>query len=304
MQKVASKWYTEYVNPTLLLQRQLKSLVYTGHTPFQVVEVLETVPFGRTLVLDGKTQSAELDEFVYHEALVQPPMICHEGPKSVFIAGGGEGATLREALTHKTVQKAVMVDIDGDVVELCKKHLQAWHQGSFDDPRAELVITDAKEYLVNYKGTFDIVIMDIPDPLEGGPAWLLFTKEFYKMVATKLSPDGVFVAQAGPTDMGMTWAFTAVNNTLRQVFPQVFSYHAPVPSFGSTWGFAMASRRADPLKLTPQEIDKRIAARVSKPLRMYDGAAHAGLFALPKWLRKEIASEKRVITEKEPLFVP
>ncbi len=64
------------------------------------------------LLLDGKSQSAEADEFVYHELLVHLALLLHPNPRTVFIAGGGEGATAREALRHKSVEKVVMVDID------------------------------------------------------------------------------------------------------------------------------------------------------------------------------------------------
>lgn len=48
-----------------------------------VPQVVETAPFGKTLVLDGKTQSAQLDEFIYHESLVHPAMLAHPDPKTV-----------------------------------------------------------------------------------------------------------------------------------------------------------------------------------------------------------------------------
>jgi len=50
-------------------------------------------------------------------------MILHGNPKNVFIGGGGEGATLREVMRFKSVEKCTMVDIDPIAVEECKKHL-------------------------------------------------------------------------------------------------------------------------------------------------------------------------------------
>jgi spermidine synthase len=82
-------------------------------------------------VLDGKVQSSAVDEFIYHEALVQPAMVTHPGPEVVFIAGGGEGATLREVLSHNTVKRAVMVDIDEEVVALSKKYFTRSQSGCF-----------------------------------------------------------------------------------------------------------------------------------------------------------------------------
>jgi spermidine synthase len=83
-------------------------------------------------------QSSEADEFIYHEALVHPALLTHPNPQKIFIVGGGEGATLREILRYKSVQSALMVDIDQEVVESCKKYLPEWHQGAFDDKRVAL----------------------------------------------------------------------------------------------------------------------------------------------------------------------
>src|SRR3990170_4059292 len=121
-------FYVEYLNESLAMVEVVKQVVYSGKTPFQTVHVQDTGPFGRCLVLDGKTQSSEADEWLYHEALVHPPMILAPNPRRVLICGGGEGATLREVLRYRSVTKATMVDIDGEVVDLCKRHLPNHHQ--------------------------------------------------------------------------------------------------------------------------------------------------------------------------------
>ena len=105
--------------------------------------------------MDGKIQSSEMDEFIYHEALTHPPMITHPHPETVFIAGGGEGATLREVLAHTSVKRAVMVDIDEEAVDICRRFLPFLSQGSFEDDRAELLYLDAREYLAESEEKFD-----------------------------------------------------------------------------------------------------------------------------------------------------
>src|SRR5690348_6275276 len=92
-------------------------------TQFQALEILDTVAYGRCLFLDEKIQSSLSDEFIYHEALVQPSLVAHPAPRRVFIAGGGEGATLREVLRHPTVEEVVMVDIDAEAVAACRTYL-------------------------------------------------------------------------------------------------------------------------------------------------------------------------------------
>src|SRR5204862_7390962 len=95
-------------------------VLYSGQTRFQKLEIADTVSYGRALFLDDKIQSAELDEFVYHEALVHPALVLHPEPRSVLVVGGGEGATLREALRHRSVEPAVLVDIDEEAVAGCR----------------------------------------------------------------------------------------------------------------------------------------------------------------------------------------
>ena len=136
-------WYSEPLTPYLFQTCSVRATLYEGRTAYQRVQLLDSDAFGKMLVLDGKTQSSALDEAIYHDALVHPAMLLHPHPLRVFIAGGGEGATLREVLAHHTVERAVMVDIDGEVVELCKRHLPSFSQGAFEDPRAELHLADA-----------------------------------------------------------------------------------------------------------------------------------------------------------------
>ncbi|MBM3934858.1 MAG: polyamine aminopropyltransferase [SAR202 cluster bacterium] len=299
------KWYYEYITPDFMMVLRVKNKVFEGQSKFQQVIVHDTAAFGRTLVLDGKTQSSESDEYVYHEALVQPCLIAHPNPKKVFVAGGGEGSTIREALAHKGVEKVVMADIDDLAVEMCKKNLPNHHRGSFDDPRLELVIGDALAYLEQTKERFDVAIIDIPDPLEEGPAYLLFTQEFYRLVKSRLTPNGMVVAQSGPTGPIVNQTcFSVVFNTMKTVFPNVVGYEAFVQAFCGSWGFISASVGNDLLKITPQEVDKRIAERLGPDkLKFYDGITHTGMFGLPKYLRKSVADEKRVITKDKPLYV-
>ena len=303
MQDQPTKWYYEYITPELFLASHLTGVLYSGRTRYQRVEIIETTPFGRCLVLDGRTQSSEADEFVYHETLVQPALTALEEPRSVFIAGGGEGATAREVLSHRTVERVVMVDLDREVVELCQEYLPNHHQGALQDPRLELVYADAWGYLEATRERFDLLVMDIPDPLEGGPAYLLFTQEFYSLAQTRLNPGGLMVVQAGPCGpLNYQETFTAVHNTMVNVFPAVFPYRCYVPSFGSPWGFIIASAGAVPTDLSPQEVDARLEARVSRPLRYYDGITHQGLVHLPKYVREGLRTEERLITRGNPLY--
>jgi spermidine synthase len=279
----------------------IKERIYSGRTKFQSIDIVNTGSFGICLILDGKIQSSEADEFIYHEALVHPAMISHPQPERVFIAGGGEGATLREVLAHKTVKRAVMVDIDEEVVGLCRRFLPSWHQNAFDDHRAELHFADAREYLEESSDKFDVIIIDLVDPLEQGPARLLYTQEFYQIVEQKLGPDGIMSVQAEPAEWMNLDNFTAIATTLRSVFSIARPYQVHVPSFLGLWGFVSASQSLDPSELTPEEIDNRISTRISKRLKSYDGLTHQAMFTIPKHIREQLAASKRIITDNQPI---
>jgi len=297
------KWFYDRVSRNLIQLHSIEEVLYTGQTRFQSAEIIRSGSFGKCLVLDGKIQSSEVDEFIYHEALVQPSMLTHPCPETVFIAGGGEGATLREVLSHNTVKRAVMVDIDEQVVAICQKFLPNHSRGSFEDKRTELLHVDARDYLAKSGELFDIIIIDLPDPIEEGPAYLLYTQEFYQLVRKRLTTNGIICVQAGSAAWTELLNFTAVNNTLKSVFSIVCPYQVDVPSFGGPWGFCLASQNLNPVLLSASEVDSRISARSLNGLKFYDGLTHQGIFSLPKYLREELSQQARLITDNQPLYI-
>ena len=301
--ELTGNWFAESVSPDLAVLLRLRSVLFSGATAYQKVEVLDSHVFGRSLVLDGKTQSTESDEFIYHESLVHPAMLFHPQPKSVFIGGGGEGGTLREALSHRTVESVTMIDLDQEVVELCRAHLPNHHLGSFDDPRLTLLHEDARGYLQSGSEGYDVIILDLVDPLEEGTAYLLYTEEFYRIARSRLNPGGVLVTQSGP--VGLTHyheCFTPIYKTLSEVFTHATAAQVHVPAFQTLWGFTIASDT--PLvQGTDAELQAAIDERVNKTLRHYDGETHRGMFALPKYLREGMKQESRINRDDHPVFM-
>jgi spermidine synthase len=297
------KWFYDRVNQNLIQLHSIEDVLYTGRSKFQSVEIIRTGSYGLCLVLDGRIQSSEIDEYVYHEALVQPAMIVHPHPEKVFIAGGGEGATLREVLSHKTVTRAVMIDIDGEVVDLCQRFMPDFNRGSFADKRTELYHLDARDYLAKCREQFDIMIIDLPEPIEEGPAYLLYTREFYELARERLSDNGIICVQSGSASFTELLNLAAVYNTLKSVFPVVCPYQVDVPSFGGPWGFCFASQNLDPMEISPDEVDERISARALDGLKLYDGLTHQNMFSLPKHMRDRLSDMARLITDREPLYI-
>ena len=298
------KWFFETTTPVEGHMHAIVRTIVSARTKFQQVEIMETASYGKCLVLDGRIQSSEADEFVYHEALVHPGLLAVDAPPTrALVIGGGEGATLREILKCPSLQRAVMVDIDDEVVALCRQHLPEMHRGAFDDSRTELRHEDARAYLERTDERFDLIIVDLVEPLEEGPACLLFTKEFYTLLRERLTARGAITMQAGMTKVGETQFFAAVHRTLREVFPVVAGYQAFVSCFGTPWGFILASKGGDPRRQSLETIDRLLVERIKGPVEYWGGAAHLHSFNLPKFLSEAIARQDRIITDRHPLIV-
>ena len=259
---LSGSWYIQKVSNNTYLLLKIRSVIYQHKTKYQYVEIIDFEDYGVGLVLDGLVQSTAADEYIYHESLVHPAMSIHPRPEKVLVVGGGEGATIREVLKHSTVNKCVMVDIDGELVEIAKKYLGFMHQGSFYDPRVQLIIRDGLEYVKEVEDkSFDVVILDLTDPYEPtGPARELYSEKFYKEIKRILREDGVVVSQMGNAFYYPKEYDQAVND-LKKVFRYVVQYGVWIPSFGYSVNYALATDIIDPLRIENDEIDKRLRER-------------------------------------------
>lgn len=296
------KWFIEYTHPTQAHMHGVKKYLYSSKTQFQDIEIVETDFFGRCLILDGKIQSAQFDEYIYHEALIHPAMILHPLPKKILVVGGGEGAVLREILKYTSVEKLVMVDIDREVVEICKRYLPSWSQGAYEDNRVKTYFMDARKYLEENTDRWDLIFMDLTEPLDDNASYLLFTKEFYSLAAERLEKGGGIALQAGNFNPGLFQCHAAIFNTLQLVFKHVDSYGTFIPSFDTKWGFIYASPENTAFTLEPTNIDEELSERNIRDLQFYDGLTHVHMFALTKNLRELRAKETRIIKDSKPLF--
>ncbi|KAM0850606.1 hypothetical protein ACQ4PT_052950 [Festuca glaucescens] len=321
-----SKWYEEEIHDDLKLCYALNSVLHRGASKYQEIALIDTKHFGKALIIDGKMQSTEVDEFIYHESLIHPPLLFHPNPKTVFIMGGGEGSAAREALRHKTVQRVVMCDIDEEVVDFCRTYLSAnWE--AFASDKLCLVINDARAELEKSTEKFDVIVGDLADPMEGGPCYQLYTKSFYhNVLKPKLHDHGIFVTQAifflgrPASDRSLDLAlnlfivqagpagvlthkevFSSIYNTLSHVFKHVKAYTAHVPSFADTWGWVMASDH--PFTLTAQLIDERIVGRIDGELMYLTGEFLISSTILNKRVSLSLLNETHVYTEDDARFI-
>jgi len=312
-------WITEYMTEADVYAHGVTQILAALRTEWQDMQIVHSPSYGTALVLDGKWQSCTGDEFCYHEPLVQPAIIARaiatgKLPKTALILGGGEGATSREVLRWKSIERCAMVDIDGPVVDACKQHLAEMHRGAFDDPRHEVIIDDAFKVIddenLRPEGGWDVIISDLSDPIEDGPSFRLFTKEYFQQLKGALAPGGVLSVQAGPVTPPRMAQHCRLNRTLRDVFTHAASVTGPTAAYGSSWGFVIASDEDIRCPADAAKIDELLESNCTpfpgeEPfgttgLRVVDGNSLGGLFAIPRYLRKAIEAEPMVYTLADP----
>ena len=281
-----SNWYHEdlYNAPDAPGYQQafrVDQVLHQSKSDFQCIEVLENRYFGRILVLDGVIQTTERDEFVYHEMLVHQPLMAHGTAKDVLIIGGGDGGVLREVLRHP-IEHALMVEIDGDVVSLCRQYLPSLSNGAFDDPRTNLIIGDGFGFAAKTDQSFDIIIVDSTDPF--GPGEVLFSDDFYASCRRILRPGGIMVTQNGvPFFQGDEVSTTA--KRMAPYFTDVAFYGAVVPTYvGGYMTLAWASDDASLRKKSLADIQS-LAKDLGISGRYWSPEMHATAFTLPPFIQ-------------------
>lgn len=290
-------WFLEQDKPYHCNLFQVNKVLIEKKTKYQDIAIMDLLEMGKTLFLDGSIQSSQFDEKLYHELLVHIPLLAHKKPQTVLILGGGEMATIREILLHKSIQKIVMVDIDGELVEFCKQYLFEWHQNTYKDKRVTLVYNDARKYLEHSKEKFDIIIGDLVEPFEKSPALLLYTKEFYTIVKNHLTQGGIFSSQGEPLPSSLQdteLRHLQICATLEKVFPIVRPYHQFLPSFFADWGFVFASETVDPLMLSTKIIKNKLMKTLIRQPSYVSSETYQNLFTIPYYIDK--IKKKKIIT--------
>ena len=253
---------------------------------YQRIEIFDTVANGRVLILDGVVQLTTRDESAYAEMLTHLPILEHGKVERAMIVGGGDLSIADEVLKHKGVKEVVLVDIDGQVVELCRKHLAEVNAKAFKDKRLKIEIADAFEYLGRKasKARFDLIVGDRPDPI--GPGKALFGETFYDRIKRALRPGGFATFQTG-VPFYQPWEITEALNELAACFPQSGLYLTVVPSY--IGGFMALSWAGKGARLgTPKGLGRAATAYKKSKLKTdyYNPAVHAAAFALPEWIAR------------------
>jgi len=285
---------------------KIDQCIFSKKTKYQLLEIVKTPDFGNVLFLDGDPQSSESEEHIFNECLVHPSMLMNPKPKKVFIGGGGTGLTLREVLRHQTVSRVDIVDIDKEVVDICK-NLYNYASESFSDPRTRLYHDDARRFLAQSDSNYDCVFLDTTMPHHDDVAAPLYRKEFFELIKDKLNSGGMFATAANSADYRYATRFASVVKTLKSVFNYVVPYVAYTPLFGQEWAFALASDTPIPA-LDSASIDEKLSQRGCSSLSFYDGLTHQRIFSIDKKLRKTLETEGKVVSDsldaRDEIFVP
>jgi spermidine synthase len=275
MNGMAGLWFTEKQTENYGITMKINKTLHTEKTEFQDLEMVETAEWGNMLLLDGMVMTTEKDEFVYHEMVAHVPLFTHPNPEKVLVVGGGDGGVIREILKHPSVKKAVLVDIDGKVIEYSKKFLPTI-AGELENERVDVQVDDGFMHIAQSENEYDVIMVDSTEPV--GPAVNLFTKGFYAGISKALKEDGIFVAQ---TDNPWFKAdlIQTVQKDVKEIFPITRLYIANVPTYPSgMWTFTLGSKKHDPLEVSEDRFHDIETKYYTKEL-------HKAAFALPKFVQ-------------------
>ena len=244
---------------------------------YQHIKIYQTANLGKLLMLDDIIQLTEFDEYAYQEMMTHPAMFVHPNPEKVLIIGGGDGGVAREVARHKTVKHIDQCEIDGEVVELCRKYIPSTACG-FDDKRMHLTIGDGLEFVKQRKNEYDVIIVDSTDPI--GPGEVLFGREFYESVHAALKEDGVVASQSESI-----FLYPEIVKRLYGFTKELFRYNGyafiAVPTYpAGSIGVCVASK-ANPVKKPLRQPD----AELEKVLKYYTPEIHEAAFVLPAFTK-------------------
>jgi spermidine synthase len=276
------QFMNEWLNPDYGFFLRSSKRIAHMKTKFQDLEIHDTPQFGKLFRLDGCFMTSEKEEFYYHENLIHPAATAHPNPKNALVIGGGDGGSSEEMLKHPSIERVTLVELDDKVVEIAKEHFEAIHRGAFDDPRLSLVVGDGLKYLAETREKFDLIALDLPDPI--GPATLLYETPFFNDCKRALAPGGVLTLHMG-SPVSRPDRVKAIYERLASTFPIVRPFVMFIPLYGALWSMACCSDSTDPTAVSAGEIDKRIAKRGLRELQYYNGGTHHAVFALPNYVR-------------------
>jgi spermidine synthase len=272
-------WFSERHTKNVQFSIRTDKQLFTAQSPFQRIDVFESVDFGRFLTLDGYMMLTEKDEFIYHEMIVHPAFAVNMGIKDVLVIGAGDGGVARELSRYATIRHIDLVEIDEMVINVCKEHLPQTACG-FEDKRVNVLIQDGLKYIRSVENQYDLIIVDSTDPF--GPGEGLFTKEFYGNCYKALRENGIMINQhESPFYENDAIAMQRAHKRIVRCFPLSRVYQAHIPTYPSGhWLFGFASKKYHPVG----DLNETEWNALGLKTKYYNTKLHTGAFALPNYV--------------------
>ncbi|QCI24297.1 polyamine aminopropyltransferase [Buchnera aphidicola (Muscaphis stroyani)] len=259
----------------------IDQLLYENKTPYHEVKIFKNSIMGKIMTIDGVVQTTEKDEFIYHEMLTHVPIFSHESIKKVLIIGGGDGGILREVCRHMNIESITMVEIDLNIISLCKKYFPNHSKNAYNDSRLKLIIDDASIFIKNTKKKFDLIISDSTDPIGCGKK--LFSLEFYSNCKKRLVKNGIFVSQNGVFFLQKKEILLTYKK-LKKYFYDVQFYQAHVPTYyGGTMLFCWGTDHKAWRKINFKDLKLKIKNK-QLYFNYYNAKIHMNSFNLPQYI--------------------
>lgn len=279
-------WFTEEHTKDVHFSIRVEKQLVSVKSRYQEIAVFDTKEFGRMLTLDGYVMLTEKDEFIYHEMITHVPMAVNPDAKNILLIGAGDGGTVRELTRYKNIEHIDMVEIDEEVVKVCREYLHKT-SCSLDDPRLDIYYEDGLKYVRRKKNEYDLIIVDSTDPF--GPGEGLFTKEFYGNCYQALNENGILINQhESPYYSDDISSMVRAHKNISSVFDVSLVYQFHMPTYPSGhWLFGFASKGYDPVK--DLKADRWNALGISTGY--YNTQLHKGAFALPNYVKELLDDE-------------
>ena len=276
-------WYSEKHTKNVKFSIKVDKQLYSGQSEYQRIDVFESPEFGRFLTLDGYMMLTEKDEFIYHEMMTHVPLAVHPDCRRVLVIGAGDGGVIRELAKYDSIERIDMVEIDEEVVEVCRKYLPQT-ACKLGDPRLNIYFLDGLKYVRRCENEYDLIVVDSTDPF--GPGEGLFTKEFYGNCFKALKEDGIMVNQhESPFYADDAVAMKRAHKRIVESFSISKVYQAHIPTYPSGhWLFGFASKKYHPIR----DLNARACKALKIPTRYYSTNLHKGAFYLPVYVEEQL----------------
>ncbi len=276
-------WYSENQSRDIRFSVRVDKQLYSEKTEFQRIDVMTSDELGTFLTLDGLIMVTEKDEFIYHEMIVHVPMAVNPDINEILVIGGGDGGTVNQIVRYNTVERIDLVEIDSEVVRVCREYFPKLTTG-LDDERVRIFYEDGLRFIRSCRGEYDLIIVDSTDPF--GPGEGLFTREFYGNCARALKPGGILVNQhESPYYDEYAKSLVRTHSKIRGTFKTHRLYQAHIPTYPSGhWLFGFASDRFDPIA----DFNPAKWNALGLETKYYNTDLHVGCFALPNYVKELI----------------